>query len=195
MPWCGGGAVVDGFHIEFHIWSGAFEVLPIQAREFHGNWNMAVGAKSGNLDANSLDRMMHPQTNAKLVMRLDALGGQIMPINGVSVQRFELVHNWTSPTTNKRKQVPHLKGMTCACTSHVVWRLVTVICLLSNVGKRRFPRLTKENNEAQYCGQLFNQRQLTGWKAKEGEARYGGQLFNTSIDGWNSEKGRLFHFT
>jgi hypothetical protein len=54
---------------------------------------MAVGAKSGNLDANSLDHMMHPQTNAKFVMRLEALGGQIKPINGLSVQPFGLVHN------------------------------------------------------------------------------------------------------
>ena len=33
--------MVDGFHIEFHIGSGAFEEVLIQAREFHGNGNMA----------------------------------------------------------------------------------------------------------------------------------------------------------
>jgi hypothetical protein len=65
-------------HIGFHIGSEWF-IIP---REFHWKGCVATATASGKIKGKLVHNMVHPQTHAKFVIRLKALGSRFNPING-----------------------------------------------------------------------------------------------------------------
>ena len=111
---------------------------------------------------------MHPHYHAKSPRWGSMAQIQVTPIDGLRSQPLNYVHNWTSPTTIKRKD-------------HHTWRNV----LMPSHGHMSCWKCGAPYSLGQYwkngCCRGF-QLCRAWWKLKKGDAQYCGKQFQHSLD-------------